>query len=76
MTRCLDPWGDLLFSGMVCPVYRFPGAPCVPVAFAGQHMVSFDVVLDHHCFRRMLTILCVISSWVACVIKLFVIIIV
>ncbi|XP_044437703.1 uncharacterized protein [Triticum aestivum] len=41
------------FSGMVCPVCRCPGAPCVPFLRADEVPEVFDVVVDEDCFRRM-----------------------
>lgn len=45
--------------GMVCPVCRCPGAPCVPFVLGGQVLINFDVVLDQDCFRRMVSKFCV-----------------
>ncbi|XP_044372594.1 uncharacterized protein [Triticum aestivum] len=41
------------FSGMVCPVCRCPGAPCVPFLRADEVPEVFDVVVDEDCFRMM-----------------------
>ncbi|XP_048552594.1 uncharacterized protein LOC125532664 [Triticum urartu] len=46
-------WSISSFSGMVCPVCRCPGAPCVPFLRADEVPEVFDVVVDEDCFRMM-----------------------